>query len=240
MKKTKQTKKRSANRKTKRRTVLSTETKIMDKDLKAVFEQMQETRENIIRILDETSQTLKSTLPRIQQKLEAPSSREQMPKYDLRQRKGKKDRIVWLNPDALDLLRSWRERRSQKSHKLTEQNLPHPEVKVSPPIQEQLLSIRKGLGLSRVDLANILHCSPKSIQDWERNRSAPRQELKEMRQLSELAERLKDQFSPAEVRRWMKAPNKLFGMKKPVDLLRKGKISPLLQIVGWIEDGTHS
>ena len=105
---------------------------------------------------------------------------------------------------------------------------------------DQLVSIRKALGLSRADFAEILNCSPKSIQDWEESRSTPRKDLGILRELASLAERLQNQFSSDEVRRWINAPNRLFRMKKPVDLLKKGNTQAIRTALEWIETGAHS
>jgi DNA-binding transcriptional regulator YiaG len=104
----------------------------------------------------------------------------------------------------------------------------------------QLVLIRKALGLSRADFAKILNCSPKSIQDWEESRSTPCKDLGILRELASLAERLQNQFSADEIRRWINAPNRLFKMKKPVDLLKKGNTQAIRTVLRWIETGAHS
>lgn len=128
--------------------------------------------------------------------------------------------------EVLEVMEAFASRQSHGEPKLT--------------FADQLKDLRESLGLSRADLADVLDCSPKSIQDWEENRSTPRKKLAPLQDLMNLKERMRNQFPHEEIRRWIKAPNKLFGMRRPVEILRHRDFKPILAVLGWIENGGHS
>lgn len=128
--------------------------------------------------------------------------------------------------ELLEVMKAFASRQSHGEPKLT--------------FADQLKDLRESLGLSRADLADVLDCSPKSIQDWEDDRSTPRKKLAPLQDLLSLKERMQNQFAQEEIRRWIKAPNKLFGMRRPVDILRHRDFKTILTVLGWIENGGHS
>ncbi|MCI0616921.1 DUF2384 domain-containing protein, partial [bacterium] len=100
--------------------------------------------------------------------------------------------------------------------------------------------LREGLGLSRKIFADLLPASEKAVQNWEEGSAFPRKSHDQLAKLLEMKQRLETLYDPDEVARWIKTPNRVLGMKRPLDLIKEGEFEQLLNMIESLEDGSHA
>jgi putative toxin-antitoxin system antitoxin component (TIGR02293 family) len=103
---------------------------------------------------------------------------------------------------------------------------------------ERLKQAAKKVELDESDLARLLETSPKTISRW-RNRSAPpppgaRERLLELVAVLEL---LSGTLKPRAARQWLFTPCPSLDNHKPVELLNRGDVRPVLGAIDVMGDG---
>jgi transcriptional regulator with XRE-family HTH domain len=81
--------------------------------------------------------------------------------------------------------------------------------------------LRENFGLTQTELAHALGLSLRTIQNWEGWGEASR--ARDLRDLEELWDVLKDSVKMANVPTWLRSANNAFDGRRPIDLLKDGK-----------------
>lgn len=58
--------------------------------------------------------------------------------------------------------------------------------------------------------------------------------------LAFVADELAELYKPDESRVWLHSSNRLLGNQRPADLIRKGEIAPVLQVIAMLKDGAFA
>jgi len=86
---------------------------------------------------------------------------------------------------------------------------------------QRIRRLRENFGLTQTELAHALGVSLRTIQNWERSGEASR--TRDLRDLEELWDVLKDSVKIAEIPTWLRSANDAFDGRRPIDLLKDGK-----------------
>jgi transcriptional regulator with XRE-family HTH domain len=81
--------------------------------------------------------------------------------------------------------------------------------------------LRENFGLTQTELAHALDVSLRTIQNWERSGEVSR--ARDLRDLEELWDVLKESVKMANVPTWLRSANDAFDGRRPIDLLKDGK-----------------
>lgn len=106
---------------------------------------------------------------------------------------------------------------------------------------KQILKHCETLGLTPNVLASCLAVNPKTIQRWRDGSAQPNEggvrALDKLEAIYHLAARLltKDALRP-----WFQAPNETLGGESPADLLSRGEVDQVRNVLGMLEWGIYS
>lgn len=106
---------------------------------------------------------------------------------------------------------------------------------------KQILKHCEALGLDSNLLASCLAVNPKTIQRWQEGSAQPNEgglrALEKLEAIYQLAARLlkKDALKP-----WFQSPNETLGGERPADLLSRGELDQVRNVLGMLEWGIYS
>ena len=111
--------------------------------------------------------------------------------------------------------------------------------KTSPP-NNPVASLRQALAMPRSKFARLLGRTERAVIDWESGKAEPQglshQRIRELERLTEALRRL---FDAGELGNWFDAPNPAFGGLKPIEVIERGEMDRLWQMIFELEAGTH-
>ena len=92
-------------------------------------------------------------------------------------------------------------------------------------------------GMTSAELAEITGVRERQVQHWAAGSSKPREGSRErLTDVYYVVNQLRDVYRPEGVEIWLHARNRDLGGRRPIDLLRAGEFSPVLEA---IERMTH-
>jgi DNA-binding transcriptional regulator YiaG len=94
-------------------------------------------------------------------------------------------------------------------------------------IRFDITEARKRLRLTQDQMATSLNVTTRTLQNWERNVGTS-QMIRKTRDLRELLELMDDYVVASEEKRWLETPLTAIRNRKPIDLLREGKLRDLI------------
>jgi ribosome-binding protein aMBF1 (putative translation factor) len=106
---------------------------------------------------------------------------------------------------------------------------------------QQILEHCAALGLDSNILASCLAVNPKSVQRWQAGRAKPNaaslRALDKLDAIYQLAARLlkNDALNP-----WFQSPNETLGGERPLELLSRGELDQVRNVLGMLESGVYS
>ena len=96
-------------------------------------------------------------------------------------------------------------------------------------------------GVKESEVAELLGTTPQTVYRWRKAQAAPQSaHLRRILDLAFAAEELADLYTPEEARMWLYSRNRLLGGQRPVDLIGKGEIDPVLQAIALLKDGAFA
>lgn len=106
---------------------------------------------------------------------------------------------------------------------------------------KQILKHCETLGLDLNILASCLAVNPKTVQRWREGSAQPNEAglraLEKLEAICQLAARLlkKEALKP-----WFHSPNETLGGERPADLLSRGELDQVRNVLGMLEWGIYS
>ena len=95
-------------------------------------------------------------------------------------------------------------------------------------------------GLKGTDLANIVDASAATVSRWSHDKGSPPLPIQAMiADLRYVVERLSDFYTPDEARLWLHARHPLLDGARAIDLIRDGKVEPVLAVIERLDAGAY-
>jgi len=100
--------------------------------------------------------------------------------------------------------------------------------------------IRGKLGLSRKMFSRLAGFSERAIAHWESGKPLSEPGLRRIRELDRFRERLSEVVSPEAIPPWLDTPNGAFEGLKPLEVIERGEIDRLWDMIFYLEAGVAS
>lgn len=96
------------------------------------------------------------------------------------------------------------------------------------------------LGLSRKLFSRLTGFSERAIANWEKGETPDEPGLRRIRETQRFQERLAEVVRADEIPRWLDSPNDAFGGLKPLEVVERGEIDRLWNMIFYLESGIAS
>ena len=101
--------------------------------------------------------------------------------------------------------------------------------------------LRAALGLSRADFARMVGLSPRSVASWESGVDLKPAAVRTIVEVDRLRVKLAHAFTaPNQFAAWLKSPLELFGGATPLEVIERGEIDRIWQLLYFVESGEMS
>jgi transcriptional regulator with XRE-family HTH domain len=100
--------------------------------------------------------------------------------------------------------------------------------------------VRQAIGLTLPDFARMTGFSVRSIASWERGAKMGGAGLRRIQEIRALQQALCALAVPGSVGTWLLAPNEEFGGLKPLEVVERGDVHRLWQMIYWLRSGVPS
>lgn len=106
----------------------------------------------------------------------------------------------------------------------------------SPLYRRVVADARNALSVS--EIADVTGVQPRSVQNWAAGNTRPEgQQRERLLELKYVIEQLSDVYEPEGVEIWLHSPQRGLGHRKPVDALRVGEFSEVLDLIDRLAGG---
>lgn len=96
------------------------------------------------------------------------------------------------------------------------------------------------MGLSRQEFSRLAGFSERSIASWEAGARMSARGRQRMQEMQALHQALAAQTEPEAIGLWLLAPNEAFGGLKPLEVVERGELHRLWQMLFWLESAAPS
>src|SRR3954447_2746285 len=100
--------------------------------------------------------------------------------------------------------------------------------------------VRGRLGLSRKLFSRLAGFSERAIADWESGKPVSEPGLRRIKELDRLRERLSEVVAEDAIPAWLDSPNQAFDGLKPLEVIERGEIDRLWNMIFYLESGVAS
>lgn len=97
--------------------------------------------------------------------------------------------------------------------------------------------VRRRLGLTRKAFSRLTGYSERAIANWEAGARPDEPGLRRIREVQRFQERLAEVVPAAEIPQWLESPNDAFEGLKPIELIERGEIDRLWNMIFYLESG---
>jgi hypothetical protein len=101
-------------------------------------------------------------------------------------------------------------------------------------------SVRGRLGLSRKLFSRLAGFSERAIADWEGGKPVSEPGLRRLKELDRFRERLSEVVEVDAIPGWLDTPNEAFNGLKPLEVIERGEIDRLWNMIFYLESGVAS
>ena len=101
-------------------------------------------------------------------------------------------------------------------------------------------TVRGRLGLSRKLFSRLAGFSERAIADWESGQSVSEPGLRRMKELERFRDRLSEVVAADAIPGWLDTPNQAFDGLKPLEVVERGEIDRLWNMIFYLESGVGS
>jgi transcriptional regulator with XRE-family HTH domain len=100
--------------------------------------------------------------------------------------------------------------------------------------------LRHKLGLTRKVFSRLTGFSERAIANWESGGRPDEPGLRRIRETERFQARLAEVVCPEQIPQWLDTPNDAFDGLKPVEVIERGEIDRLWNMIFYLESGTAS
>jgi DNA-binding transcriptional regulator YiaG len=100
--------------------------------------------------------------------------------------------------------------------------------------------VRRKLGLSRKVFSRLTGYSERAIASWEAGGKPDEPGLRRIRETERFQTKLAQVVRPEEIPQWLDTPNDAFGGLKPLEVIERGEIDRLWNMIYYLESGVAS
>jgi transcriptional regulator with XRE-family HTH domain len=101
-------------------------------------------------------------------------------------------------------------------------------------------TVRSRLGLSRKLFSRLAGFSERAIADWESGKPVSEPGLRRIKELDRFRDRLSEVVSADAIPSWLDTPNEAFEGLKPLEVIERGEIDRLWNMIFYLESGVAS
>ncbi len=98
-------------------------------------------------------------------------------------------------------------------------------------------TVRGRLGLTRKTFSRLAGCSERAIADWESGKPVSEPGLRRIKELDRFRDRLSEVVDEDVIPTWLDTPNDAFGGLKPLEVIERGEIDRLWNMIFYLESG---
>ena len=109
-----------------------------------------------------------------------------------------------------------------------------------PAAPPSVAAVRGRLGLSRRLFSRLAGFSERAIADWEGGKPVSEPGLRRIKELARFRDRLAEVVADDAIPVWLDAPNEAFGGLKPLEVIERGEIDRLWNMIFYLESGVAS
>ena len=106
-----------------------------------------------------------------------------------------------------------------------------------PAQQPSVGTVRGRLGLSRKLFSRLAGFSERTIADWEGGKPVSEPGLRRIKKLDRFRDRLSEIVAADAIPAWLDTPNDAFDGLKPLEVLERGEIERLWNVIFYLEAG---
>jgi DNA-binding transcriptional regulator YiaG len=100
-----------------------------------------------------------------------------------------------------------------------------------------VLEVRRKLGLTRKVFSRLTGYSERAIANWESGEKPDEPGLRRIRETERFQARLAEAVRPEEIPAWLDTPNDAFDGLKPLEVIERGEIDRLWNMIFYLESG---
>lgn len=115
-----------------------------------------------------------------------------------------------------------------------------PTPPVGTPATSLVATLRSKFGIPRRTFARLTGFSERVIADWESGKAMSQPSLRRIQEIDRLRDQLAGVVKPEAIPLWLETPNKAFGGLKPLEVIERGEVDRLWQMIFEIESGVAS
>lgn len=104
----------------------------------------------------------------------------------------------------------------------------------------QVAALRHTLRLSRKVFSRLTGFSERAIAGWESGRPLSAPGERRIREIERFQERLAEVVQPEFIPEWLETPNQAFQGLKPLEVIERGEIDRLWDMIFYLESGVAS
>jgi len=101
-------------------------------------------------------------------------------------------------------------------------------------------TVRGRLGLTRKVFSRLAGFSERAIADWESGKPVSEPGLRRIKELDRFRDRLSEVVAEDVIPSWLDTPNDAFGGLKPLEVIERGEIDRLWNMIFYLESGVTS
>jgi DNA-binding transcriptional regulator YiaG len=113
-------------------------------------------------------------------------------------------------------------------------------VRPAPRAAGPVTKLRLKLGLNRRIFSRLTGYSESAIAKWESGSQPDEPGLRRIRETQRFQERLAEVVSPEAIPQWLDTPNDAFDGLKPLEVIERGEIDRLWNMIFYLESGVAS
>jgi transcriptional regulator with XRE-family HTH domain len=101
-------------------------------------------------------------------------------------------------------------------------------------------AVREKMRLPRRTFSRLTGFSERAIADWESGKRITEPGLRRIREMERFQQRLSEVVSVDTIPEWLETPNPAFGDLKPLEIIERGEIDRLWNMIFYLESGVAS
>ena len=101
-------------------------------------------------------------------------------------------------------------------------------------------ALRQKLGLPRRTFSRLTGFSERALAKWEGGEPMSAPSLRRLREVERLRDRLAEVVKPNVIPAWLDTPNPAFNGLKPLEVVERGEVDQLWQMIFYLESGVAS